>query len=67
MIHTTTIVTGDDADTVQHGASIAIRDDRIAAIGPDEDVARAFPDAERIDGRNRARFPASPTSTRIRA
>jgi 5-methylthioadenosine/S-adenosylhomocysteine deaminase len=57
VIHTTTIVTGDDADTVHHGASIAIRNDRIAAIGPDEEVARAFPDAERIDGRDRAVVP----------
>ncbi|WP_439578783.1 amidohydrolase family protein [Elioraea sp.] len=57
VIHATTIVTGDDTDTVHHGASIAIRDDRIAAIGPDEEVARAFPDAERIDGRNRAVLP----------
>jgi cytosine/adenosine deaminase-related metal-dependent hydrolase len=57
VIHSTTIVTGDDADTVHHGASIAIRDDRVAAIGLDAEVARAFPHAERIDGRNRAVFP----------
>ena len=38
VIHNTTIVTGDDADTVHHDASIAIRDDRVAAIGTDEEI-----------------------------
>jgi 5-methylthioadenosine/S-adenosylhomocysteine deaminase len=57
VIHNATIVTGDDADTVHHRASIAIHDDRIAAIGTDDEVARVFPYAERIDGRARAVFP----------
>ena len=55
VIHSTT--SGDDVDTVQHAASIYIPDDRIAAIGRDAELARAFPHAERIDGRNRAEFP----------
>lgn len=57
VIRNTTIVTGDDADTVHHDASIVIRDDRVAAIGSNEEIARDFEGAERIDGRNRAVFP----------
>ncbi|MCC7282675.1 MAG: amidohydrolase family protein [Acetobacteraceae bacterium] len=57
VIHNATIVTGDDAGSVHHDASIAIDGARIAAIGTNDEVVRAFPGAERICGRNRAVFP----------
>lgn len=57
LIHDATIATVDDADTVHHGASIAIADGRIAAIGPNAELAARFPDATRIDGRNRLVMP----------
>lgn len=57
VIHDTTIVTGDDADTVHHDAAIAIEADRIAAIGPSAEIIQRFANAERIDGRGRVVFP----------
>ncbi|WP_198375042.1 amidohydrolase family protein [Neoroseomonas rubea] len=57
LIHDTTIVTVDDADTVHHDASIAIEGGRIAAIGANDALRARFPDAERIDGRNRMVMP----------
>jgi 5-methylthioadenosine/S-adenosylhomocysteine deaminase len=57
VIHDTTIVTGDAADTVHHDAAIAIEGDRIAAIGPTAAIAQRFAGAERIAGRGRVVFP----------
>ncbi len=57
VIHGTTIVTGDDAGAIHYDAAIAIEGNRIAAIGPDADILPRYPDAERVDGRNRAIMP----------
>jgi 5-methylthioadenosine/S-adenosylhomocysteine deaminase len=57
LIHDTTIVTGDDADTVHHQAAIAIEGDRIAAIGATAAIEARFTQAQRIDGRGRVVFP----------
>ena len=38
IIHSTTIVTADDACAVQYNAAIAIDGDRIAAIGPNAEL-----------------------------
>jgi 5-methylthioadenosine/S-adenosylhomocysteine deaminase len=57
LIENTTIVTGDDEDSVHHDAAIAIEGDRIAAIGPSAGIAQRFANAERIDGRGRVVFP----------
>lgn len=57
VIHDTTVVTADDADTVHHGAAIAIEGRRIAAIGPSDAVRARYPDAEAIDGADRAVLP----------
>jgi 5-methylthioadenosine/S-adenosylhomocysteine deaminase len=57
LIHDTTIVTADDAGSILYGAALAVRDGRIAAMGPSAGLAAKFPDAERVDGRGRAVLP----------
>jgi 5-methylthioadenosine/S-adenosylhomocysteine deaminase len=57
LIHDTTIVTADDAGSILYDAALAVRDGRIAALGPSVQLRAQFPDAERIDGRGRALFP----------
>src|SRR5258708_39398871 len=57
LIHDTTIVTADAAGSVVYGAAVAVRDGRIAALGPSAELRAQFPDVERIDGRGRAVFP----------
>jgi 5-methylthioadenosine/S-adenosylhomocysteine deaminase len=57
IIHDTAIVTCDDDDNVHYGASIAVDGSNIAAIGPNADLERRFPAAERIDGRGRMVMP----------
>jgi 5-methylthioadenosine/S-adenosylhomocysteine deaminase len=57
LIHDTTIVTADDAGSIRYDAALAVRDGRIAALGPSAQLRAQFPDAERIDGRGRALFP----------
>ncbi len=50
----TTVVT---VDLVRDDVALAVEGDRIAAIGPTDDIVRARPGAERIDGRGKALFP----------
>lgn len=57
LITNATIVTGDAAGTIHHGGAIAIEGKRIAAIGPNAELAARFPKAEVIDGTGRAVFP----------
>src|SRR5262245_32292891 len=57
VIRNTTIVTSDAARTVHHDGSIVVDADRIVAIGPAEEVDRAWPGAERVEGRGKAVFP----------
>ena len=57
IIHDAVIVTGDDDDTVHYGASIAIDGAKIGAIGPNDELSRRYPSAERIDGRGRMVMP----------
>ncbi|MDB5411796.1 MAG: 5-methylthioadenosine/S-adenosylhomocysteine deaminase [Rubritepida sp.] len=57
LIHDTTVVTVDDADRIHYAAAIAIEGGRIAAIGPSAELLARYPDAERVDGRNRAVLP----------
>ncbi len=42
LIRNATIVTGDEADTIHYRAAIAISGNRIAAIGPDAELAQAL-------------------------
>jgi 5-methylthioadenosine/S-adenosylhomocysteine deaminase len=57
VIRNATIVTGDSGRSVLYDAAIAVQDDRIAAIGPWDEIASEFTDAEQIDGRGKAVFP----------
>lgn len=57
LIRHATIVTGDDAGTIHYGAALAVIGNRIAAIGPDVELAARFADAEMIDATGRAVFP----------
>ena len=57
LIHGTTVITADDADSVLYDAAIALEGGRIAAIGPSAALRARFPAAEAIDGRDRAVLP----------
>ena len=57
LIHHTTIVTADDMCTVHDDAAIVIEAERIAAIGPTDELLARYPAAERIDGRGKAVMP----------
>ena len=53
----TTIVTADAGRTVLHDRALAVDGDVIAAIGPTEDLLRAYPQAEVYNGRGKALLP----------
>jgi len=57
VIQHATIVTADDAGSILYDGAIAVRDGRIAALGPTAEILARFPDSEPIDGRGRAVFP----------
>jgi 5-methylthioadenosine/S-adenosylhomocysteine deaminase len=50
----TTVVT---ADAVQNDVALAVESDRIAAIGPTDQILRTYPRADVYDGRGKALFP----------
>lgn len=52
-----TVVTMDAACTVIEDGAVAVADGRLAAVGPDADVAPRFPGAEELDVRGRAVMP----------
>src|SRR6266850_1425546 len=57
VIQHATIVTADDAGSILYDGAIAVRDGRIADLGPTAEIVAKFPDSEPIDGRGRAVFP----------
>ena len=57
VIKDATVVTCDDRRTIWYGAAIAVEADRIAAVGPSEEVSAQFPGAEVVDGRGKAVLP----------
>ncbi|WP_089936230.1 amidohydrolase family protein [Candidatus Entotheonella palauensis] len=57
LIHNTTIVTADDAATVHQNAAILIDESRIATIGPSAELLTQYPEAERVNGRDKAVMP----------
>jgi 5-methylthioadenosine/S-adenosylhomocysteine deaminase len=57
LIHDATIVTADERGSILYDAAIAVRDGRIAELGPSSELAARYPDAERVYGRGRAVFP----------
>ena len=46
-----------NADAVQNDVALAVVGDRIAAIGPTDQVLKAYPNADVYDGRGKALFP----------
>lgn len=52
-----TIVTGDAAGTIHHRGALAVEGNRIAAIGPVEQVTARFPSAEVVDATGRCVLP----------
>lgn len=57
LIHNTSISTADDADTIHEDAAIVIDGTRIAAIGPTAKLLAQYPEAERVEGRDKAVMP----------
>jgi cytosine/adenosine deaminase-related metal-dependent hydrolase len=55
VVFSRTTVVGVDA--VQHDAALAVQGTTIAAIGPSDQVLKAYPQAEVYDGRGKALFP----------
>jgi 5-methylthioadenosine/S-adenosylhomocysteine deaminase len=51
--HTTVVA----VDAVQDDVALAVAGDRIAAIGPSDQILKAYPDADVYDGRGKAIFP----------
>jgi len=51
--HTTVV----NVDAVQNDVALAVEGDKIAAIGPTDEILRRYPRAEVYDGRGRALFP----------
>jgi cytosine/adenosine deaminase-related metal-dependent hydrolase len=49
--HTTVVTT---VDAVQHDVALAVENDRIAAIGPTDDILKKYPQATVYDGRGKA-------------
>lgn len=54
VFRNTTVV---NADAVQNDVALAVVGDKIAAIGPNEQVLKNYPNADVIDGRYKAIFP----------
>lgn len=54
VFRNTTVV---NADAVQHDAALAVAGTTIVAIGPTDQVLKAYPNADVIDGRDKAIFP----------
>lgn len=57
LITDAVIVTCDDDRRILDHAAVLVRGDRIAAVGPSEELERAHPGAERMPGRGLAVFP----------
>ncbi len=57
LIHSTTIVTGDDSECLYQDAALVVQQGRIAAIGNSDALRAAHPQAELVDGRNRLVMP----------
>ena len=51
------MATVDRNDTVHHDAAVAVQDDRIAAVGPSQDIVARFPGAEVVDGAGKVVMP----------
>ncbi|MBY0494731.1 MAG: amidohydrolase family protein [Cyanobacteria bacterium] len=54
VFRNTTVV---NPDLVQNDVALAVVGDKIAAIGPSDQILKNYPDADVYDGRNKALFP----------
>lgn len=57
VIDNAVVLTVDDRDSVHYGVAIAVEGDRIAAIGPRDEVRARHPGAEEVDGTGRMVMP----------
>ena len=57
LIEGGTVLTLDDADTILHAGSVAIRGDRISAVGPRADIASRYRGRRVIDAAGRVVMP----------
>lgn len=57
VIKNTTLVTLGPGGTILHDSALGIKDGRIAALGPTDEVITGLPNAEVVDGRGKAVFP----------
>lgn len=57
VIRDAIVVTVDPNDTIHYGAAVAIKDGRIAAVGPTADIVERFPGATTVNGAGKAIFP----------
>jgi 5-methylthioadenosine/S-adenosylhomocysteine deaminase len=57
LIRDTTVITCDAERRILTRAAVAVEGDRIAALGPSDELARRYPQAEVVDGRGKAVLP----------
>ena len=57
VIHHTTIITGDREPSILFNAAIAVENDLIAAVGPNDEIMAHFSNADVVDGRNKLVMP----------
>jgi 5-methylthioadenosine/S-adenosylhomocysteine deaminase len=57
LIHDTTVVTMNPEREILRDAAVVVEGERIAAVGPADELRGAHPDAELIDGRGLATLP----------
>jgi 5-methylthioadenosine/S-adenosylhomocysteine deaminase len=57
VIHSATIVTGDDAGTLHRDGALVVDNTRIVAVGPAAELLPRYEAAERIEARGRVVFP----------
>lgn len=57
LIKDSTIITGDATHAILYDAAIAIEGSTIKAIGPSDDLATLYPNADVVNGKGKAVFP----------
>jgi len=57
VIKDTTVVTIDRDDTILYDAAIAIKDGRVASVGPSREIVARFPGAHAVDGSGKVVMP----------
>jgi len=57
VIKDTTVVTIDRDDTILYDAAVAIKDGRVASVGPSREIVARFPGAHVVDGSGKVVMP----------